>query len=202
MKILVYFFVLIWCCLDIQAANTNPSSEVDHDGLIPFTTSQFLPINHLFYSDTAMSGDMSNCKTFYSPEFDALKNLYFSLNGQHWVYPPNSVPWNFSSPNNNPCVEGWAFLTCYPYSTYCFTYTMAMSQVVGLQGSLPDVFHEFVVLSDVSFEYNNDLVGTIPFSLTNLTFLSSISLAYNSLSGKLPNNTCKLLLEVDIYFVA
>ena len=61
----------------------------------------------------------------------------------------------------------------------------------GLSGSLPDFSVAFPKLQELDMsnqkkEYNQGLVGTIPDSFADLSFLSTLSLASNSLSGTIP----------------
>ena len=48
-------------------------------------------------------------------EYSALYDLYTATNGDgwHWLNDPiNSVPWNFSVANANPCVDSWEGVNC------------------------------------------------------------------------------------------
>jgi hypothetical protein len=132
------------------------------------------------------------CSNFNETELAGLNVLYSSLNGEHWVYPQNSTAWNFSSvTSNNPCTDGWAFLGCYYEDTFCWIESIEIMDVIGLVGTLPDVFNSFQKLSILKFVGNDFLNGSIPASIQQLTNLSSLSLWGNSLSGTLPPFLCK-----------
>ncbi len=146
------------------------------------------------------SSNSTNTCAFPSSEYDALHQIYISLNGPDWTYFSISTdddslaggsPWNFASISNNPCTQQWAFLECYYSGSSCRIEAISMIQVPGLQGELPNVFNAFLNLSTVHISSNTELFGTIPLSITQLSNLTNLNLSSNSLSGTVPSELCK-----------
>ncbi len=130
------------------------------------------------------------CSYFNTTEFDALYQIHEYLNGASWVYPLNSIPWNFTSDSNNPCNQGWAFLSCTYVDSTCSINTIEFRYLQGLEGTLPDVFNVFTNLQSLQLVGNSDLQGSLPLSLAMIPTLVNIGIISNALSGALPSSLC------------
>jgi hypothetical protein len=93
-------------------------------------------------------------------EISALSDLYQSADGDSWSWNQPGNKWNFT--DADPCLDSWQGVTCSNNDT------ASTLHVLGLQ--LPN-FH---------------LVGYIPASLGNLTFLQALDLSRNSLDSTIP----------------
>lgn len=91
-------------------------------------------------------------------EYQALQDLYNATGGVDW----KTSNWNFSD-TANPCEDGWFGVGCTLLSPF-------------------DVYH----VSNLTLA-ENDLLGTIPSSLGNLTQLSYVDFAHNAIYGTLPS---------------
>ena len=86
-------------------------------------------------------------------ERQALQDLYDSTDGPHWNY-FCGISWDFSDPNANPCDEEWYGITC------SVDYHVTSLYLV-----------------------DNNLKGTIPQSISQLSSLQGLGLSYNQLIG-------------------
>ncbi len=125
-------------------------------------------------------------------EFNALHSLYTATNGDRWIWierPTDgsnviSIPWNFSEPNANPCIQHWQGIVCNSNCT------------ISPKRS-PNVFCTVIGLELDS----HNLDGTLPGALANLTSLTYLSLADNRIRNPLPDNflvSMNGLLSLDL----
>ena len=105
-------------------------------------------------------------------ELNALQIFYNSLNGDHWNWDdPSSligspVKWDFDVPNPNPCTSGWFGITCNSGCTPNTIVTVNINCTV-----------EGLALN------KQNLTGTLPCAIQNLTNLVELSLSENSIDG-------------------
>lgn len=97
--------------------------------------------------------------TLAESEYAALYDFYNATDGADWLV-FRGAPWQFST-IANPCTQNWQGITCELSNT--------TFNVVEL--SLPD----------------RRLTGTLPASITNLTYLQFLNVSNNELSGTIPN---------------
>jgi hypothetical protein len=128
---------------------------------------------------TLSSAAFSTIITSYSlpsDEYDALYELYNSTSGANWnwVSPFSTLtgyPWNFTSPEQNPCSLD------YPWQgIYC-------SSSCGIKPC--NIIEVFLP--------NHALRGTIPNTIGRLSNLQSLQLEFNYLTGTIPNSVGNLI---------
>lgn len=130
-------------------------------------------------------------------ERDALKALYDSTQGQHWLWRSSlyGYVWNFTDPMVNPCniTHPWQGVICelFEGEESMFHVTSLELGAYNLDGRLPASIGDLYQLRNLSLDYNV-LIGTFPSSLCNLSHLYNISLSFNTLSGKLPESWSSL----------
>ncbi len=123
-------------------------------------------------------------------EYYALEDFYLAANGDDWsfysskLYQVVGVPWNFSSINNNPCVERWQGLTCQCTATRCNIEKIILRKY-NVRGPLSPAIGSFPQLTELNLN-RNWLNGTFPDTLQQLTALTSLSCGFNNFSGPVP----------------
>jgi Leucine-rich repeat (LRR) protein len=119
-------------------------------------------------------------------EFNALHDLYNSTHGEGWVWQnsSSSVPWNFSIPNVNPCMDKWQGIDCSCTSKHCSITKIFLSNH-NMSGMLPLTIGSFSSLQSLSFHSNN-ISGTLPTTIGNLTKLEALDLSINKFVKELP----------------
>lgn len=110
-----------------------------------------------------------------SREISALYDLYTATRGYNWTWRSTSYGqiWNFSTNPVDPC--NWQGISCNTSSNINYNNTFIYSL-------------ELV---------NYNLRGSIPASISNLTYLNVIYLNENYLTGKIPNTTCDMIYLYD-----
>ncbi len=115
-------------------------------------------------------------------EYQALRALYQGTNGASWRNNTGWVSWNFSSstPPDASVVNGWRGVT------------VTNDRVTGLQlfsnqltGSIPTELGNLSNLEDLRLNFNQ-LTGSIPTELGNLSNLIRLQLNENQLTGSIP----------------
>jgi hypothetical protein len=111
---------------------------------------------------------------------NVLESLYSSTLGENWIYNSN---WMTSE---NPCdtSDGWYGVTCEQNSKYSFVKGIFLNQN-NLQGTLPDDLNDLSHLQELVLDHNN-IRGTLPM-LDSLSLLT-LHLSSNKLSGTIPPN--------------
>jgi Leucine-rich repeat (LRR) protein len=117
-------------------------------------------------------------------EYNFLKEFYHSTNGPFWSYTFTSgIPWDFQGglSHSNPCdAPIWAGITCYN-----------------------DYFANISSISHLELQ-NNNLNGSIPSSIRDLSHLLYIRLENNFLSGNFPSLSgsplSQSLILLDLHF--
>ncbi len=115
-------------------------------------------------------------------EYQALRALYQSTNGASWSNNTGWQDWNFNSPTppNDSVVNGWHGVT------------VASSRVINLElnfnqltGSIPTELGNLSNLESLLLSFNQ-LTGSIPTELGNLSNLQFLQLFSNQLTGSIP----------------
>ena len=119
-------------------------------------------------------------------EVSALEEFFNSTNGGGWAWRyPLSVygnKWNFSDPDVDPCNSHWQGLTCTNFST---VYALSLASY-NLNGVVPSSISNLSYLTSFQVKYNT-IRGRIPSSLCDCKNLSNLNMAYNFLSGNVPD---------------
>jgi Leucine-rich repeat (LRR) protein len=162
------------------------------------------------------------CSNFSAVELNALHDLYSSTQGWNWIWQPISYGaiWNFSIPNGNPCAQNWQGINC---TSTCHVQSIELANY-NLDGTLP---YSLGVLNSMKiFGVDNNFIhGPLPTSLSNWTelvyfdvqtntisgpfpaymgtswtLLRTLDIAYNQMTGELPNdiNNVDLIEEISI----
>lgn len=99
----------------------------------------------------------------------------------------------YDSTNGDDWTNNTNWLSDEPVSTW-YGVTVADNNVVLLQlfannlnGSLPSEIGNLTSLTNFSISYNPLLIGGIPSEITNLTSLTTLNISFNQLSGNIPN---------------
>ena len=143
---------------------------------------------------------LSNTSYIFSPsQLQALSNLYNATNGENWRWQENAavygVKWNFDTTNPNPCSSRWQGITC-SYGTTC-SKTKPCNIIslslpsYNLVGYLPESIRNLTYLQTLNLN-SNQLQGTIPSSIGLISNLSSLNLSINHLDGPIPTSIGKL----------
>lgn len=147
--------------------------------------------------------------TFPESEYNALKFLYNTTNGENWrwlntsggwIYDnhthgipyhvvnltANSIPWNFTRYGvNNPCTDNWQGVVCSCTATTCHVTQLDLDQH-NITGTLPAQFFNLNELIFLSFRKNN-ITGSLPSSMSTSQKLIAINLEANAFTGILDN---------------
>ena len=124
-------------------------------------------MNYLFIS-VLFCGFIASSVTAAIPpsQYDALKALYFSTEGDYWVWQSYANRWNFTGDQHDPCSENWEGVVC-PES--CI-----------IAGS-PACF-----ITELRLDFHN-MTGMLPLDIGNLTDLVQLDLSFNRIAGTIPN---------------
>jgi hypothetical protein len=130
-----------------------------------------------------------NLSDFPSVELDALKDLYDSTRGDNWAWPTGAVRWNFTQHQPNPCYEGWSGIGCTSNCSNndpCNVIALFLESY-HLVGSLPHTIGNLTFLERLSF-HNNTLQGSLPIEIGYLYHLDVLILSSNKFSHHLPES--------------
>ncbi len=111
-------------------------------------------------------------------EYAALMDLYSSTNGANWT---NNTGWSAANPNVVQSVVGW-------YGVQ----TDANGHVIHLD---MDGVADFTIITDsqgLQVYTGNNLVGSLPSSIGDLTYLQALNVGGNQLTGSLPEEIGQL----------
>ena len=160
---------------------------------VVFGTASDLPDKAGTADEPALSHTMDNCgvSNIPSSERQALINLYNSTNGDYWTDNTNWRKPGYPTQFNDPGTEcSWEGVLC---SSDCSHVIAIYLGSHNLNGTLPDL-SAFTELQALELSYNN-ISGSIPATINNLTELVSLNLSYNSLGGGIPNLSSLSVLE-------
>ncbi len=116
-------------------------------------------------------------------QLQALSDLYYTTNGDHWLWLTCTNHWNFTQSDPNPCIQKWCGVTCNIQNT---TVVKLILLNYGLKGTITASIDQLIDLEVLNLG-QSFLSGPIPSSLRNLTKLQTLTLSYNSLNGTLPD---------------
>ena len=141
-------------------------------------------------------------------EWEALRDLYDATAGDNWL--PSETDerpiWNFTlssagDPLHDPCSDGgqaWRGLQCNRSAIECSESFVACSvlEVIlegsGLNGTLPDSLSHITFLERMDM-FNNNIQGNIPSSFGIFFNLTMFDVGNNAMTGTLPAELCSLL---------
>lgn len=183
--------------------NSNNSNNDDINSIVLHSNNNIYGNN---YNDVDF--DDNNNYNVNDIERSSLYDFYNSTNGIHWSWKSEKNHWNFTSIDNNPCHfnSTWQGLKCtLDYNiSYNYTYHYIISinlQNYNLIGSIPDSISNFTYLQELMLDYNH-ITNIIPSSLQILSnSLRTLSLVSNQLMNNLPCwlfNNMSLLEEIDL----
>lgn len=128
-------------------------------------------------------------------ELMALEGLYNATNGPLWSwnseYNPiqGGIAWNFSQANPNPCTQSWQGIdcaTCKASSPSCHVHGLAL-EAHNLTGTLPASLSDLTYLEVLVLPNNPGINGSIPESWASFRMLRVLDLRQDSLDGTLPD---------------
>jgi Leucine-rich repeat (LRR) protein len=153
-----------------------------------------VPLLILIFSFTS-----SNSQNLPSAEFNALYDLYTATNGPFWNYRPSNttVPWNFSTPDANPCADSWQGVTC-SCVIECNVRALVLN-AHNLTGPLPDSFSNLKDLENIDMSYNS-MRSQLPESLGTMYKLKTLDMRQNLFTGSLPGSLGSLTVFTELYF--
>ena len=113
---------------------------------------------------------------------------------------------------------GWCYMRVYFLPPLLFPLTLLLTlfswfrggnthvqqlsrQLQNLNGTIPDSIGDLTQLEELSLSFNSALVGTIPPFYVGLESLTSLTLQYNGLTGSIPPNLGLLLFFRKIFFL-
>lgn len=172
---------------------------------LPSSTSSFS-----FSSSTlSSSSSSSSTATLSNTEFIALETFYNATNGPFWIWhnisfqQTNSIPWNFSIPNVNPCEDNWQGLSCHCLLKKCEIIGIELDHH-NLTGTITSSINTFTSL-EIFILRGNHLYGVIPSSIGSLSNLMTLDLSYNNLTGFEAtiadySNLAQSLLSLDLSY--
>jgi hypothetical protein len=131
-------------------------------------------------------------------EREALIALYNSTNGPGWTHQFN---WRNATNTdfNDPGTEcTWYGVSCYTHGDAVISLSFHNNQ---LSGSIPAELENLSDLMELSLQYNQ-LRGTIPAELGNLSDLRWLDLYFNQLSGSIPAELGNLSNLLDLFLLS
>ena len=144
------------------------------------------------------SGDITSCNNNIAihnlsniPDYErqVLYDIYNTMNGEYWIWHDEyyyGKQWNFTYPYVNPCEldNRWQGIYCTLINS---SYNIIKINLTNnnLKGSLPYSISNLTYLNEIIFDYN-DISGIIPYTIENLKKLTVISFVYNHMEGTLP----------------
>lgn len=116
-------------------------------------------------------------------DYAALQALYTATNGDSWSQRAGWQDWDFSrqTPPDAAVVNGW-----HGVSTQGDRVTFIDLNNNQLSGTLPSELGNLSELTAL-YLYNNQLTGSVPTTLGNLTKLNHLALSSNQLEGDIPS---------------
>jgi Leucine-rich repeat (LRR) protein len=109
-----------------------------------------------------------------------LYEFYSALDGVNWDF-SGGGEWNFTSFDNDPCLQSWFGIECDAFGISVETINLSE---VGLSGSLPPSIGNFTDLKHL-YLASNSISGSLPGALFQLSNLEELDLSFNSFTGTL-----------------
>jgi len=129
-------------------------------------------VDYLTVGSTPICDPPDGVSLNLSPEQrQALQDLYNSTDGPDWYFSGSATSWDFSNPNVNPCDEEWYGIGC--SGDYNVTYLFL--EYGNLRGTIPESISQLSFLRGL-YLYGNQLIGSIPSTIGNLSSLYNLEL--------------------------
>eukprot|EP01040_Poterioochromonas_malhamensis_P010101 gene10101-10980_t len=137
--------------------------------------------------------------SFSKVQLNALESLYNATNGKEWRWYVDEsyfgVHWNFTTSHPNPCTpQKWQGITCSnticSSSHPCNVVELALPDF-RMKGILPQSISNLTYLTSLDLA-SNSLFGPIPTTISKLTALTNLQLTSNSFNGSIPSSISKL----------
>jgi hypothetical protein len=104
--IITVFFIVISQSQDLPTSLPTPVETAS-------SAPTLLPTSKRFLIPTRLPTFAPTLCYFPANEMEALRDLYYSTNGENWKFGGGiGNPWNFSDPDANPCLENWEYVIC------------------------------------------------------------------------------------------
>lgn len=118
---------------------------------------------------------------------EALYDIYYGTNGDAWYWQDGlGQRWNFTSPNNNPCADSWQGIACIVGNNSDYSHVGSINLAgYNMVGGLPSSIGNLSWLHSLDLG-DNVLTSMIPPTLCDMTQLVNISLNDNQLHGSIP----------------
>ncbi|HEY9628110.1 MAG TPA: DUF4347 domain-containing protein [Coleofasciculaceae cyanobacterium] len=165
------------------AASTTKTGNAALDGNWQLEVAVGSPHRSLAFDETTQQQYRGVLSLLNANDYAALKALYQGTNGVNWTNNTGWKDWDFSSstPPDLSVVSQWQGLLLDGDRVTTISLTNN-----NLAGSLPTELGNLSNLQDLTFN-KNQLNGSIPSSLGNLNKLEIIALNNNQLSGSIPS---------------
>ncbi len=138
--------------------------------------------------------------SFSKVQLNALESLYNGTNGKEWRWYVDEsyfgVHWNFTTTHPNPCTpQKWQGITCSnticTSSHPCNVVELALPDF-RMKGMLPQSISNLTYLTSLDLA-SNSLYGPIPTTISKLTALTNLQLTSNNFNGSIPSSLSKLI---------
>lgn len=141
---------------------------------------------------TARASSLSNC-CIPNSEYLALYDFYDGFRGQNWTWTSSGNHWNFTNLDANlncPCTDEWQGLNCTISATDCHVQNINLPYF-NLNGSLADSIGNLTYLTTLILN-NNLISGMIPTSIGRLVLMDSLNFGVNKMTGPIPDELWNL----------
>lgn len=132
-------------------------------------------------------------------DMNALYIIYNATDGNNWDYTDVGFTsaWDFES-GSDPCLNKWQGVTCASQ----FKITSLSLQNMNLKGTIPDNIGNLTDLKKLIFFDNQDLSGSIPATISQLSGVTYLQLTILNISGIIPSSICSMqsLVHIDISY--
>jgi Leucine-rich repeat (LRR) protein len=137
-------------------------------------------------------------------EMEALRALFDSTDGTNWINQHEAFThhWHFPASLDAPCGEAWYGLSCLPVQKNASTTNIANCSVTSISlssnnlvGSIPPQLNNVTTLRSLDL-YNNYITGSL--EIDELVSLATLDLGFNYISGVLPATIAKLSSMVSM----
>ena len=139
---------------------------------------------HSLIGIVVMFKNIHDCLGCNEYEFAALKDFYFSLNGDDWY---DNTNWDFVSNTSNVTAYQVCSSKYIPYGLECVLGHIVSISFVNnhLNGELPNTLHYLSYLQEFVIQNESLVSGTVPKSIFNITTLNVFSLEGTNNTGNI-----------------